>query len=117
MSPKTIFIAAFLAISIPIIYFFGIWTDERARQLYDEFYNTDLSGEIEKVRIKHHGVGLKLSNYPKEFVFYPRRSLNGNNDFLYLADKGDSVVKSPKSDTLFLIKNNKSYLYRFSKFK
>ncbi len=99
------------------VYISNILGDKQTKKSYDEFYNADLNGEIEKVGIKHHGVGLKLSNNPKEFAFHPGSSLNGNNDFLDFADRGDSVVKLPKSDTLFLIKNNKPYLYRFSKLK
>jgi hypothetical protein len=70
-------------------YIFDFLTKKETAQLYNEFYNADLNGKIEKVGIKRHGAGVKLSNNPKEFVFYPGSSLNGNNDFLDFADRGD----------------------------
>jgi hypothetical protein len=111
------FFAVFVVIGIFYLLFAQFVGNRNAVKRFDEFFNSNLNGEIQKIGIKHHGVALKINNEENEYVFYPYTSdLNDKNVFNYFANVGDTILKPSNTDTLILIKQNKRYKYTFQKF-
>ena len=99
--------------------FFGIpYTDNQIDNDFKEFNETNISGTLINVSIAHHGTGFMINNCKIEFVFYPKKDkeLNQNKSFEDIAKEGDSVYKKAFSDTLLLSKNKVIYKYLFRKF-
>ncbi|WP_157604616.1 hypothetical protein [Solitalea canadensis] len=83
---------------------------------FDKFNSSAIKGKIEKIEIVHHMSSFTILETNERYVFAPYTSdLNENNSFDLFAKKGDLVVKKSYSDTLKLIKGNKTYLYTFRK--
>ena len=108
----------FLAIAAIYLIVSVNYSKNRGIDNYNSFYNAFINGTIESVGVKLKGVGLKVTDDEKKFVFYPyTHSINGNNIFHYFAESGDSIYKPAYSDTLQLIKDNTVYKYTFQKFE
>jgi hypothetical protein len=98
-------------------YYWGKVMDKNISKEYDQFFNSNLNGIIEKVSIKYHGSSFSLKGNNKEYVFYPYTDerLNNGKVFENFANKGDSILKPSQSDTLILVKQTKVYKYTFHK--
>jgi hypothetical protein len=111
-----LFFIIFLSIIALIIIMIQPLLKEQYENEFDEFNKAELLGIIDKIEIKHHGVGFRLNNNANEFVFFPYTNKINNNKIINLfAKRGDSIIKSSFSDTLILIKDNKKYRYTFNK--
>lgn len=93
------------------------YQDKKAKNEFDLFYSTQLSGKIVRIDKYARASNFVLDNSPIEFAFYPYvdENLNNGEIFSYIAKPGDSIYKAAYSDTLFLIKKNRMYLYAFQK--
>lgn len=110
------YIILVLIITVIYIRFFDERDNRRALQFYNYFYEKNIKGVLESVRGGRHGSIFKVKGFD-EFTFHPcSGKLNNNKIFDYFAAKGDSIYKQAYSDTLKLIKNEKTYLYTFQKF-
>ncbi|MGN7787353.1 hypothetical protein ACTJIJ_22655 [Niabella sp. 22666] len=114
---KKLFIISMLILLCVTVFYFIPYQDEKVKREFDLFYSSQLSGKIIKIEEYSRGSNFILENNPNEYAFYPYtdKRLNNNQIFQYIAKPGDSVFKSAYSDTLFLIKGNKTYSYTFRK--
>jgi hypothetical protein len=81
------------------------------------FYKTDIAGKLIDVHASSGWTFIKVQNYNEEFAFSPNTSeINQNSIFSYIAEKGDSLIKTAYSDTLILIKKGEVYRYTFEKY-
>jgi hypothetical protein len=94
------------------------YMDELVQNDYNFFYSSGILGTVEHVGYLNHKTGLKINNISREFSFYPYMNikLNDNTDFNGIATKGDSIIKKPYSDTLYLIHENQVYKYKFRQY-
>lgn len=87
-----------------------------AKKFYAHFNAKYIYGKINYVGISHHGAKFRIEGLKEEFIFYPYTgTINKSKIFTRFAEKGDTILKPAFSDTLWLIKNGKEYLYTFSK--
>lgn len=116
MQKKLLFIWLLILLSVTIFYFIPS-QDKKVKQEFDLFYSTRLSGKIVRTEEYSRGANFVLDNNPVEFTFYPYtdKHLNNGKIFQYIAEIGDSIYKPAYSDTLILIKNDRSYSYTFKK--
>jgi hypothetical protein len=121
MNKKLYFIPVGVVIAI-YIYWGNKSTKETAHEHYNEFYNSDVIGVITKVGIGFKSTELRINDSKKRFYFnsVPVEP-NDSKDFLYVAQKGDSVYKPAQSDTLVLIRRdqkhrNQRHLFTFRKY-
>lgn len=115
---KYFMLAVFILLVAGFI-FFGIrYTENQTNKDFKEFNETAINGTLINVSIAHHGTGFMINNCKIEFVFYPKKDeeLNQNKSFEDIANEGDSVYKKAFSDTLLLRKNKIIYKYLFRKF-
>jgi ethanolamine transporter EutH len=112
----------YIVLSIVVVFVFvGIWIQSQAinngKMHFNEFNSAVIDSQIHSIRIAYKGTGMKLVN-GREFVFYPvtNKDLNEGKKFNSTAEKGDYVLKSAFSDTLFLFHGNKKLAYTFKKF-
>jgi hypothetical protein len=104
---------------IAIIYIVAtqVFGNKRDKRNFDIFYNSEISGSVNLVEIKYHGVGFRVLNDSNEYVFYPfTRSDSEKKIFYQFATRGDSILKPRYHDTLILIKEGRRYQYTFRKF-
>ncbi|AWH86752.1 hypothetical protein HYN59_17275 [Flavobacterium album] len=87
---------------------------------FKKFNTTNINGIITEVKVFSKGSFFSLEN-GSEYIFNPYVDKNDNNNndedysiFQYFAKKGDSIAKPAKSDRLYLFKNGKRYVYRFT---
>ncbi len=82
---------------------------------FSHFDSSNIDGIISKVKIINQGSGFTLIKTNSTFVFYEYsdKMLNDGTIFTLFAKHGDSVVKRPYSDTLYLYKGHKVYRYTF----
>lgn len=85
---------------------------------FTKFYNTALDGRLASVYASRETY-IRVGASREEYAFYPRSndSLDDGNYFPRFAEVGDSVRKPARSDTLYLLKNGRTYKYLFSLFK
>lgn len=89
---------------------------QQSKKSFNNFYSSHIEGILNGVNGHSRGVGFSIENSDKGFSFYPKTSeLNNNKRFSGFAQKGDSIYKAAYSDTLRLFKENKVYLYTFSR--
>lgn len=113
-----LFLMIVLIILIGSIFVIGtIYQNKKVLKDFDLFYSSFLNGRITKVDKYSRGAIFKLNNSSTKYTFYPDtdKNLNEGEIFQYLAQPGDSIYKQPFSDTLILIKDDKTYLYTFKK--
>lgn len=84
---------------------------------FNRFYSGDLSGRIIYVDKFSRGVRFSVNNSSTLYTFYPisYKQFGKIAIFKFVAKEGDSIVKMPFSDTLFLIKHDSLYKFAFQK--
>lgn len=105
-----------IAVSLPIIvYFFGKGSIYIGQKDFNDFNKNLINGTINFVGIRHHGSAFSINSGNRVYIFYPyiNSSLNSIHTFESFASIGDSVFKPAYSDTLYLIKSEKTYKYTF----
>lgn len=115
VSRKVFFLACTSLIFVLYVVFGSYYTDKIAATSFNNFYNTNLTGKLSFISIKYKGVAIRVEKNPEQYVFYPFTddNLNEGKHFHLFAELGDYVNKPANSDTLFLIKNSKTYKYTF----
>lgn len=114
---KKLFITWILILLCVTIFYFIPSQNKKVKAEFDLFYFSRLSGKIIKNEEYSRGANFTLNNSQVEYSFYPYvdKQLNNAEIFQYLAKPGDSIFKESNSDTLLLIKKNKTYAYTFKK--
>jgi hypothetical protein len=99
-----------------LIYYF---VNKSNKDAFSEFYGNDIYGKIIHSEMRNHGfwVAFMLSS-SKTYTFAPIK--NGSNvagakAFMNDFTKGDSIWKGKMSDTLLLIKRDRTLKYTFTK--
>ena len=119
MKNKHVILSGLLILFIAVI----IWNINKNNQLgktfFRDFDTANMDGVILQIERGYNGTLFQLDNDSKKYVFYPYldKKLNESNNFLYTAEKGDSIIKPAYSDTLKLIKGNKVLKYEFKHVK
>lgn len=114
---KKLFII-WMIILVGVTIFVGIpYQNKKGKKEFELFYSSPLSGKISTIQKNSRASNFTLDNNPNKFAFYPYtdKQLNNNEIFQYIAEPGDSIFKPAYSDTLLLIKGNKTYVYTFRK--
>ena len=90
---------------------------KQGKEIFSDFYRADIDSYLESATIARKGTGIKLLD-GRKFIFYPYKDemLNRNSNFISTAEKGDKIIKKSYSDTLYLIKGNRSLRYLFNNF-
>lgn len=114
---KKLFIISMFLLACFAIFYSTSSQHKKGKREYNLFYSSQLSGKITKIKKYSRGSNFVLENNANEFTFYPYtdKYLNNNEIFQYIAEPGDSIFKPAYSDTLLLIKGNKTYVYAFQK--
>lgn len=114
---KKLFIISMFLLGCFVIFFSTSLQNKKGKREYNLFYSTTMAGKIIKIKVYSRGSDFILENNSNKFSFYPYtdKDLNDNEIFQYLATPGDSIYKPAYSDTLFLIKRDKTYSYTFQK--
>ena len=81
---------------------------------FNTFYNANIYGKISEVSF-HKVDYFKIEGCDTPFEFLSLPVPLGDNLFIDMAKKGDSIVKPSQSDTLILFKKDKVYKYTFEK--
>ncbi len=101
---------------IPIFIIIGSkLTIDKGKQHFTQFNTANINGELASIKIAYKGVQFQLKNEKAKYVFYPNADLLENKLFDDVAEKGDIVIKPAFSDTLKLVKKDKTFLYTFDK--
>lgn len=87
-----------------------------AKKEFENFYNSHVEGTLESVSGSLGTTYIRL-NTEKRFQLWVYTSTPGNKIFHQVADVGDLVRKTAKSDTLYLYKKDAVYAFTFSKFE
>lgn len=91
----------------------NFWGDWIYKKRFAKFNNSSINGQVSGKDIDEGFANISVGN--QSFKFVPN-SVNNDMDFLLFAEKGDSIFKPAKADTLKLIHHRKAYLYTFEKF-
>ncbi|PZR02960.1 MAG: hypothetical protein DI539_27105 [Flavobacterium psychrophilum] len=93
------------------------YQDKKVKKEFTAFNSSMLSGKIKRINEYSRSANFTLDNNPQEFRFfsYPNKKLNNNEIFQHLAIQGDRVYKAAFSDTLLLIKKERTYYFTFQK--
>lgn len=84
---------------------------------YEQLLMTRLSGKFESSDISSGFVYFKIAEDATEYEMRPYRSLEGDwKNFYDVAEQGDSIFKAAGSDTLFLVKNGRTFVFTFREF-
>mgnify|MGYP006298967551 CR=1 FL=1 len=78
----------------------------------DETHNTNISGVITNKFVYQGSSWIKVKNYPKRYVL--KYAINYDLEPDHLSEflqVGDSIYKPIHTDTLFIYKNGKKYLF------
>ncbi|WP_431612018.1 hypothetical protein [Chryseobacterium sp. 'Rf worker isolate 10'] len=115
MNKKILILLAVISVVLLYFYYGGNYMDDRGKKYFNQFNKMSINDTILNLNEFSRGVKLHFKN--KEVVFYPLTSeLNENNIFLFIAKKGDRVIKKPFQDTLTLEKKDGTILkYMFVK--
>ncbi len=105
---KVIIIGGVVIILLAVLLFsFG-----RKHNKIDETYNTHIRGVIEKKFIYQGSSWVRVKNYPKRYVlkYAYNYDLDPNHlsEFLHV---GDSIYKPIHTDSLFIYRNDKEYIF------
>ena len=114
---KRNWIIAFALLFITFTVWGYFYNNRIATKTFNKFNSANINGKLMWVGVYNKGCGFQVIGNTDIFDFapYTDKVLNGGHIFDSFAQPGDSVVKPPYSDTLFLIKNNKIYKYTFFK--
>lgn len=114
---------AIIVAAISVVVSIGIWMQVGARKKgaehFREFNKAEIVGVIQSISIAYKGVELRVKGDSNIYIFYPYADdeLNNSEIFDHTAKKGDSVIKRASADTLYLIKQDQTLKYTFSKFE
>ena len=95
---------------ISIMFFFA---DRRDKKEFLKFDRSAIDGRIIENSIDQGASVISVGNH--KYLFVPI-FVDNKPDFLLFAEKGDSIFKPARADTLRLIHHGKTYLYTFEKF-
>lgn len=86
-------------------------------ETFKVFNESEINGVLETSYVKYKGAAFKIKGDSIEYIFDPIRdeSLNISKSFLSVAKEGDSIIKSPFSDTLILVNKRERLKYTFTK--
>ncbi|ELR68107.1 hypothetical protein C900_00945 [Fulvivirga imtechensis AK7] len=112
MRHKIIIIGIVVSVLLLLIYL-QLERLERAESQYEKFNQASLEGRISFLEASVGLVYIKIEEDSEKYAFMPLEIAPNQLGFYSIADLGDSIVKRPYSDTLKLIKNDKSYYYTF----
>ncbi|GAO44121.1 hypothetical protein [Flavihumibacter petaseus] len=96
--------------------FFGIPNmDKGIAYEYKLITTTALDGEIVQLSAKYHRKSFKIADDSHDYVL-SSSAIPENVDFTFeLARKGDRIFKNQNSDTIQLIKGDRSFYFRIKK--
>ena len=114
---KRILIFIILPLMVVLSIYSQIKGREQGKLFFSVFNQAKVNSKIQKVEVAHKGVRLILVD-GQEFVFFPYtdKVLNNGNIFDRIAEKGDSVIKLPYSDTIYLFKDKEVLKYTFHQY-
>ena len=115
MQAKKIIVPILVIIIMSItLYNWGISNQITTQKDFDFFYNANIHGKVSDVSF-HKVDYFKIEGCDTPFEFLSLPVPLGDNLFIDMAKKGDSIIKPSKSDTLILVKKGKKYKYTFEK--
>lgn len=84
---------------------------------YREFNTADLAGTITYLSQSAGSTYIRVSGKDTKYMFIPNNSTQGGSHFYTVAQKGDSIIKPPFQDTLYLIKTDEIHPFTFDNFE
>lgn len=109
---------------VPLLFFgsfyailkFRPFEDKRAKN-FQIFYKTSLNGRLGYISSSGSLTFIKLVGDSVKYEFLPRTEFEKDNIwFNYVARLNDSISKPADSDTLYLLKKEKTYYFTFKKY-
>jgi len=113
MKRKGAIILIFGCVFLALILIENFWGDRIYKKRFVKFNNSSINGRVGGMDIDKGFANIFVGNQSYKFVPV---SINKSTDFLLFAEKGDSIFKPAKADTLKLIHHGKTYLYKFERF-
>jgi len=99
-----------LPVLIVMSIFSQIYVKKRGRINFEKFNNANIKDILSKDPVTWNKGGIKITIKQEEYVIFPG---GYKNLFEYTAEKGDSIIKPAKKDTIILKKPNGS-VYKYS---
>lgn len=99
-----------------IIFSWIIWGDKMDKKIveaYNNFYTSDIRGQLESTSIKYHMTSFKMQEDNQEYIFSPYTDINGHI-FDAVSKPGDSIIKPAYSDTILVKKRNEEFKFSFT---